>query len=193
MARALINPFIQKERLQQLREDFDYFKSLDWETLTKRPSPKSWSVIEVFEHMVISHKAYESKMDKCMTQLTEAKTENSEISARMMPSFLINRFPPKEGKVKFKMKTFKKFVPMFDQNAITEKLVSNTFINFEKSIVHLENAVKHYPAKDIKSISFNSAIGALVRFNIAEAAEFVLCHNERHILQAKNTFDKILK
>jgi len=190
MAKARIKSNEQLDRIQAMREKCDYFKNQDFSDLTKSTKAKSWSAIEAFEHMVIAHKAYEDKIDNCLKELQSSTVDINEITARSIPSYLIKRFPPKEGKIKFKMKTFKRFQPIFNIDDISQEQIELTFSNFEKSLEHLESAVKSYPSKKVESIRFNSAIGATVKFNIAEACEFVICHNERHLLQAENALGK---
>jgi hypothetical protein len=191
MARAKIIPQNQLERINRIRIEVVFFKEQDKNALTKRPRAKGWSIIEVFEHMVIASKAYEDKIDNCLLKLNASPNKTEEIKARAIPSFLIKRFPPKENKIRFKMKTFKKFQPMFSSTELSDEEIKSTFDNFILSLDHLEKAIKRYPTKSITDISFNSAIGATVRFNVAEACEFILCHNERHLLQASNTLRSI--
>ncbi len=192
MAKARINSKEQLERIQIMRAKSDFLKKQSFADLTKTPNPKSWSAIEAIEHMVIAHKAYEDKIDNCLKELGASNQDINEVTARSIPSYLIKRFPPKEGKIKFKMKTFKRFYPIFNIKNIGQDQIDLTLSNFEKSLDHLESAVKLYPSKNVESIKFNSAIGATVKFNVAEACEFVICHNERHLLQAENVLGKSL-
>lgn len=190
MGRYTIKPENQLQRLNEMQSEIGIYKKLSRAVLTKKPGEKAWSIIEVVEHMVRSHHDYIEKIDMALNQLDDTPLQDN-IKTRRMPSFLIKRFPPKDGKIQFKMKTMKRFQPVFEVNDMTQKEIENVFDSFDRSIVHLNNSVKNYRQKNVKSLIFNSAVGSWVKFNVAEACEFIICHNERHLQQIKNTLKKV--
>ena len=191
MGRVIIEVNNLKFRNKKLAEAIETFKLEDNSVLSKRPRPKSWCVLEVIEHMNIAHKVYEAKIDLALSNLSNSTNESSQIRAAAIPSFLIKRFPPKEGKIKMKMKTFDKFKPVFNPENISESEIKSIFDRFEAGINHINFALQKYPQKNVTEIKFPSAIGSLVKFNVAEACEFVICHNERHVQQIINTLKKV--
>lgn len=191
MARVEIRTENQVKRNHQLNEFVLSLKDYDLALLSKRPNTKSWSVLEVIEHMNIAHEAYREKIDTALKKLENSSHSQELIKASAIPSFLIKRFPPKKGKIKFKMKTFKRFQPVFDSEKITSAEAEEIFAKFQKSIEHIANTLALYPSKKVTDIKFPSAIGVTVKFNVAEACEFVICHNERHVQQIVNTLKKL--
>ena len=191
MANVLISVQDQLKRLNKLVEDIKEISGEELSILTARPDEKSWSVIEVVEHMTLGHKPYQSKIDNALSKISERQELQDQVKSRSIPSFLIKRFPPKEGRIRFKMKTMKPFKPVFDIAAVDSKKTSEIFENFNKSLLHLHDSVEQYRSKNVKEIRFNSAVGATVRFNVAEASEFIICHNERHMQQIKNILKKV--
>lgn len=191
MARVIINRNNQLKRNQELLTQVNSVKELDLTVLTKRPKAKSWCVLEVIEHMNIAHEAYANKIDTALSKLSESSTEKLTTKATRTPSYLIKNFPPKDGVIKMKMKTFSKFKPVFDPSIIDGEGAKKIFDKFEAGITHIENALTKYSSKNVEELKFASAIGPIVKFNVAEACEFVICHNERHVQQIINTLKKV--
>ncbi|MCB9225098.1 MAG: hypothetical protein R2780_01430 [Crocinitomicaceae bacterium] len=191
MSRVILRVQDQLQRINLLSEEIDKIKLIETSILRNRPDEKTWSVIEVVEHMVLAHKPYQSKLDDTLHQLPTATQPIDEIKSKAIPSFLIKRFPPVKGKIKFKMKTMKQFTPLLSVESLDEGEINQIFDQFQNSLVHLNKVIKAYRGKKVKNIRFNSAIGASVKFNVAEACEFIICHNERHLHQIKNILKKV--
>lgn len=175
-----IHPEQQIQRINALLTKLEEVRRLSTEELTKRPNEKAWSVIEVVKHMSIAHIAYRKKVKKALASPASTKEGIDGIRSRAIPGFLIKRFPPKDGKIRFKMKTMRAFQPLLNlQNVDTE----SEFIELKQCLEELKKWVNTYRTQPVSLRKFNSAIGAMVRFNIPEACEFILCHNERHFHQ----------
>jgi hypothetical protein len=181
--RTHIKPAFQIQRINELENRLNQLNALSLEQLTRRPNAKSWSAIEVMKHMVLGHNAYQSKIDAALALKPTTSEIPSEFRASAIPSFLIKRFPPKEGKIKFKMKTSKMFKPVMDVEQLSHSQIKTVLTELQDSLEELKTWVKAYRTMPVTNKKFNSAIGATVRFSIPEACEFILCHNERHFLQ----------
>ncbi|MEO9531620.1 MAG: hypothetical protein ABJG68_12645 [Crocinitomicaceae bacterium] len=177
----------QIQRINELINALGELKTIPEDNFIKAPTEKSWSGQEVIKHMSIAHKAYQSKIENAL-KIDDKVSEVGELECSIIPSFLIKRFPPIEGKVKFKMKTTKQFKPVAIDSS---ESVSDSIIELENCLLELKAWVIHFRTNKVSLLKFNSAVGALVRFNIPEACEFILCHNERHFLQLKNTLEKV--
>lgn len=192
MARVIINTSDLLERIEKMRTDMQKFQELDPELLKKRPAEKKWSVMEVIEHMNLGHKPYKEKIEDTFPKLPESTSMVDNVKAGGMASYLMKRFPPAaEGKIRFKMKTFGPFHPVLELDKLNGEKSSEIFKSFYDSLDHLKSAIERFQKKEVKAKKFNSAVGAWVRFNIAEAIQFVICHNERHMQQIRNTLVKL--
>ncbi|XOV67416.1 MAG: DinB family protein [Fluviicola sp.] len=179
---TIIKPIFQIQRINDLENQLDKLKQLPLEQLTKRPNPKSWSPIEVAKHMIIAQNVYREKIENALAKDGNVQVQ-SEFKASVIPSFLIKRFPPKEGEVKFKMKTMKQFKPVLNVSKLSEKEAQEILSDLSERLKELKQWVETYRTRPISTKKFNSAIGAVVRFSIPEACEFILGHNERHFFQ----------
>jgi hypothetical protein len=185
--RAQIKPTHQIQRINSLINQLKDLNELSTEAFTKRPHEKAWSGAEVLKHMIMAHEVYVKKVETALKKLKPVNDEVDVLSTRAIPSFLIKRFPPQDGKIRFKMKTTKTFKPVLDNSKLTDGDVKNLLSGMEKTLHQLESWVEQTRKKDVLPVRFNSAIGAVVKFNASEACEFILCHNERHFQQLRNT------
>lgn len=186
MARAQITPVTMLARIQKLEG-----RIIDWKKFSvsaiKIQNGKAWSGVEIILHMIIAQEAYSKKMDETLKQLPFSENKIESIRASAIPSFLIKRFPPKDGKVKFKMKTTKQFKPLLSPTEIEKTDVSELKTQLKNSLEQLKNWVTLSSTKNVFEQKFASAIGPIVQFNVLEACEFILCHNERHFHQLEKS------
>lgn len=174
----------QIERIEYLKFKLRELQELNAEILTRRPSSKKWSTIEVIGHMIEAHKVYELKINKALQWKESVVLIKNGFDCSGLISFLIKKFPPQpDGSVRMKMKTTKKFKPVFELNKLNDVDVKEILKEFSQSLVELENWILFYQNNPVSIKKFSSAIGPIVRLNIPEACEFILCHNERHFHQ----------
>lgn len=177
--RARIKPEQQIQRINTLIGELEGYRSLSMDELKRKPSSKSWSIIEVIKHMSIGQDAYREKINKALIS-SRSKEMVEDLRCSAIPSYLIKKFPPVEGKIKMKMKTAKKFEPINvgeNMDIVINELVQN--------LEELKSWINKYRTSEISMKKFNSAIGPVVRFNVPEACEFILCHDERHFYQMR--------
>ncbi|GAB5417823.1 MAG: hypothetical protein Crog4KO_24290 [Crocinitomicaceae bacterium] len=184
-----IKPTFQIQRINALENRLKSIQELNSEKLMHRPKEKSWSAIEVAKHMVIGHNAYTGKVKSALEWQSKTTEVPSEFQASSIPSFLIKRFPPQAGKIKFKMKTTKKFKPVLDLESIDASQLNAILEELDDVLKELKSWVEVYRGQPVSMKKFNSALGPIVRFNIPEACEFILCHNERHFLQMERAIE----
>ncbi len=189
--RVKIKPTHQIQRINLLQNQLNEIRVIDFKLLIKRSREKSWCAAEVVKHMLVAHSAYTTKIDQALLKLKTVDEQVEVLFASAVSSFLIKRFPPIEGKIRFKMKTSKQFKPMLEVKNLTQENVNDILDEMEKSLSQLMDWVGETRKKNVRAVRFNSAIGPLVRFNVSEASEFILCHNERHFQQVFNTLSAI--
>lgn len=193
MMSVYIKPEQQIQRINQLLGKLEAYKGHETDLLRQRPHEKAWSVFEVMKHMSVAHLVYRPKVEGKLELPAKQKAPVENLKSGAIVAFLLKRFPPAEGKIRFKMKTAKKFYPMLDNASIGDVEGQAVLSELEECLLELKSWVNHYRTKSVSLKKFNSAVGPVVRFNIPEACEFILCHNERHFQQAENTLKKVSK
>ncbi|TNE54036.1 MAG: hypothetical protein EP338_09095 [Bacteroidetes bacterium] len=186
----VLRPEQQIQRINRLLQQLEDTAARDAEVLKSRAKKDSWSPLEIMKHMSVAHQAYQEKIRTQLSMKTGLGALKSEFRAAGIPSFLIRRFPPIEGKIKLKMKTMKQFEPQLHLSEMNETELREVVQELKDCLEELKSWVHTYRTETISLSKFNSAIGAVVRFNIPEACEFILCHNERHFFQLDRAMNK---
>lgn len=173
----------QIQRINLLLEQLNKLKTVDAKTLLTKPNLKKWSVAETISHIIIANGVYKPKLENQLKIETKSYLIKDGIKAGWLSSFLIEKFKPKQGTIKMKMKTATMFQPQLKENQTLLELINE----LEKSLNDLKRWVDFYRTNSITLKKFNSALGPVVRFNIPEACEFLLAHTERHFFQIEKT------
>ena len=153
--------------------------NLDEPVLTKKPNPKKWSALEVVEHL---NKVYDVYLDNFTKAINDARDLSENESPNMRRTILgrlsisINR--PKGSKRRFKMKTFDFFRPAVPPDQTNE--VIDSFLNKKETFNDL---IKKARTKDLRNVKVPTALGEKVKFYVPECFEFLLAHEERHMIQ----------
>lgn len=166
----------QLQRIQQLRSTLETYRSLSVQELQWKKEGQGWNIAEVMKHMVISQALYIPKIEQALKAKERSEKPSSQYKAHAIAAYLIKRFPPSHGKIRMKMKTMKVFEP-HNVNLAT------AIDALEDSLVQLTAWIEYTQGHDFSRKRFSSAVGSLIRFNVPEACEFILCHNERHFQQ----------
>lgn len=189
MARVSISAENQIERLNRITTRLQEIESLSPKKLVKRPAENKWSIAEVIEHMYISYSLYTHKLNHALERSDEADETWSAVKASRWVSLLLKNFRPKNGVIKLKMKTQKIFEPKRLPSNQNEETLETVFKDMHTSIDHLKECANLARTKNCTHLKFSSAIGLIIRFNVPEAIEFILRHNERHLFQIERMMD----
>jgi hypothetical protein len=188
MPTLLITPENQIQRLNLLMKKIDQLRQLDSSTLTTPPNPKAWSVLEIIEHMNIAYMFYVEKVDAALAKSTDHTSGNKAFKARTWQKIIIVAQRPKDQKRKWKMKTLRKFEPIFSNN-MTQEQINDVFEKFNHLHGHLKQSILTSRQKEVSKTKISSAVGPIVTFYLPECFEFLLSHAERHIVQIEETLD----
>lgn len=183
MANLVITPENQIQRLNSILNSVEKMKSLDSAQLIFRSNSKSWSVIEIIEHLNIAYEIYVDKIDDTLKALPEKAGEHTPFTSNWWQSFIIKGVKPKDNKRKLKIKTLKKFKPLLELETLDKSAIKAIFDRFDDLQLHLKNAILESRSKDVRKIRINSGIGSIIKFYLPESFEFLISHMERHMVQ----------
>ncbi|NKI31348.1 DinB family protein [Croceivirga thetidis] len=182
MAKLLLTPENQIQRLNQLLNFVDDLKTIGVERLKNRPNEKSWNTIEVLEHLNIAYSLYADNIHSTLEKLKDDNNGPWEYKPGFWNRFVIEGQRPKGSKRPFKMKTLKKFEPLLP-NSLNEATIEEVFNRFKNAHNQLKSFIVESRTKRIEHKKITSAIGPIVKFHLPEAFEFLICHAERHKIQ----------
>ena len=190
MANLILTPENQIQRLNTIFNTIDGLQKLSFEVLITPPSEKSWSIVEVLEHLNIAYSFYEEKINTTLEKSMDSTSDSWRFKCRPWQRFIIEMQRPKGNTRKWKMKTLKRFEPVFAQSDISKEKVDVVFKRFQNSYGHMKQSILESRSKDMKKHSLSSALGSVVRFKLPEAFEFLLCHLERHMVQIEKIYSQ---
>ena len=170
---------LEDEILRQL----DFTRSLEEisdETLNLKIDAKSWSVLECFEHMNLAMIIYLNQFK----MINNFRPSDGLIHFGIKGKFFAEGIRPKNNQISYKMKTFKKLTP-------TSHLGGSVIKGFINNSTWVLDFIKANKSHDLNKIKVKTALGPLVKLNVAEALSFVIAHNERHIWQINNVLKAI--
>lgn len=149
--------------------------------LVQRPDADKWSFLECIAHLNLTYADYLPRLQAAIEQNTEVK--GSHFKQGFFGRMMINSMRPKKGKIKMKVKTFAKFQPT--QVKLVRKDVMDTFLTQHQRFIDMLEAAQPLHGGQIR---LDSAVGPLLRFRLGDCCAFLVGHNERHWLQAKNAY-----
>lgn len=160
--------------------------NLDEETLIKKENEKKWSALEVIEHL---NKVYDIYLDNFTREINEAR-ELKEMETSPMRRTVLGRLSiyvnrPKGKKRRFKMKTFDFFTPAIAPSQLND--IIDAFLQNKETFNEL---IKLARTKDLRRAKVPTALGEKVKFYIPECFEFLLAHEERHMVQIAKAVSK---
>jgi len=155
------------------------FSGLSENQINWKPSEEKWSVGECLDHLVVTHKLYNSKI-KELQPLFEDSDEgsfkfNHTLSGRMILKFV-------DPNSTTKAKTFKVFKPTMSQ------INTNIIRSFCEEVETMISFAEKLHGADLTKFKISSPVTKLLRMNVGDALLINLYHDKRHLYQA----DKII-
>lgn len=178
--------FNKQELIQELQQEANEIltfskglKDLSPPQLNFKPDAKSWSVLEIVEHLNIFGRHYLPLAEKGIKRSSGSKNGQASFSSGFWGQKLTATMKPKpNGEIPSPMGTLKKFDPaklsLPTQNTLDE------FINQQHTLIRLlESASK----QDLEGVRVTSTLGPIIRFKLGDTYRFMIAHIQRHILQ----------
>lgn len=118
----------QIQRTNHIIQTLENLQKLDFATLTKRPHPNQWSIIEVIGHMNSAYDLYESRLDQKLQELPASNETDGPFKVGRKTAFFIKSITPKGTKRPMKMKTMKIFEPVFVLEELNAEKIEGVLI-----------------------------------------------------------------
>ena len=186
----------QSEILEILIQRFNEMKSdvsktfyySDEESLSIKPSEKRWSALQCFEHMNLTNDYYLKQLSSSLEQ-DQTDFVDKAYQPSFLKNFMVEGMKPKNGNISNKIKTFKSVKPLAEREigAIVKSKV--VFADFFEDLDRLVLIAEEFKRIDGQRIKVNTLLGPILKMKGIDALRFLLAHNERHLLQAKNALE----
>lgn len=157
------------------------FGNLSFDQINWKPNPKSWSIGQCFEHLVITNRLYFPNIQKVL----DKKHRNNFFSKIPFSTYLIgvlmkNSMRPNQ---KRKMKTFRIFEPSVSD--IPETIIED-FAKNQQKLIEMVEAVKDL---NVRKIKIAEPLSPVLNLRLDDAFEILTLHEKRHFLQAEKVLD----
>ncbi|WP_373522739.1 DinB family protein [Aquiflexum sp.] len=162
---------------EQLEASTKIFQNLHEEALVFSDS-RTWSAAACIDHLNSYFNYYLPRIKKVMASQKPINDPTS-IKLSWIGVYFIKMMKPIENGKKFK--AMKKHYPNI-QSTDPHQIVANFIHNLEEMLLILSQANQI----DLNRGSFRSSISPLVNLRPCDTIEFLLVHNQRHLIQAKN-------
>lgn len=151
------------------------FSNLPDAQLNLKPAADRWSILECFEHLNLYSQYYLTALESAMSKATSPGVDEMKYSWIGKKS--IAMMHPSNAK---KQKTFKKMVP--SKSGLTRDVLA-TFLNDQQRILRM---IEKSRDLNVTRSQVPVEFFKLLTMNIAETLEFVIVHEQRHLIQAEN-------
>ncbi|MFN2458322.1 MAG: DinB family protein [Chitinophagaceae bacterium] len=158
----------------------EFFKGVEKGKLVYQDHKDKWSVVQILEHLNSYGRYYLPAIDKAIAQKTN---ENSAwFNPGRLGSYFTNSMKPTNVfEVKNKMKAMKNYCFPNNLNVDT---VLNEFLEQKNLLLRLLEVAKD---RDLNTIRISIAISKLIRLKLGDVFRFLVAHEQRHMIQARNT------
>lgn len=186
-----MNKFKSEDLINQLQADVkhiiaaaEHLQTADPVKLNYCPAEGSWSVAQVLEHLNAYNRYYLPAIEKSMIHISK------DTSAWFVPGFWGNYFtkmmmPKNVYEVKNKMKAMKSYTPTKGLNV---EAVFKEFFQHQNKLLQLLDVAKR---RNMNSIKIPITISKLIRFKLGDTFRFLIAHEQRHMIQARNAIKAV--
>lgn len=183
--------FKSEDLINQLQADVkqiiaaaNHLQTADPVKLNYCPEEGSWSVAQVLEHLNAYNRHYLPLIEKSMIHISK------DTSAWFIPGFWGNYFtktmmPTNVYEIKNKMKAPKNYTP--DKGANVEAVFKEFFQHQNKLLQLLDVARR----RNLGTIRIPITISKLVRLKLGDLFRFLVAHEQRHMIQARNAIKAV--
>jgi hypothetical protein len=186
-----MNKFKSEELINHLQADVkqiiaaaEHLQTADPVKLNYCPAEGSWSVAQVLEHLNAYNRYYLPAIEKSMIHISK------DTSAWFVPGFWGNYFtkmmmPKNVYEVKNKMKAMKSYSP---GKGLNVEAVFKEFFQHQNKLLQLLDVARR---RNMNSIKIPISISKLIRFKLGDTFRFLIAHEQRHMIQARNAIKAV--
>jgi hypothetical protein len=152
------------------------FNRLSESQINWKPSEEKWSIGECIEHLVVTHKLYNSKIRKLQPLFEDSGEGSFKFKHTFSGRMILKYIDPNSTT---RTKTFKIFKPS------TRQINTNIIRSFCEEVETMISFTGKLHGVDLKKLKISSPLTKLLKMNVGDALLINLYHDRRHLNQAK--------
>lgn len=166
---------LESEVERHLQEAIKNFQNMTTDELLRPASNGGWSIAQCLEHLNRYGNYYLPQIKKGLDEYKGGSSET--FSSTWLGSYFTKMMDPRTGKGR--MKTFKDYAPSQELDA--HAVVAEFLDQQERLLLYLKKS----KCADLNAIRIPISIMKWVRLRLGDVFQFIIAHNERHMVQAK--------
>lgn len=157
--------------------------NLDGRALNRRPSPDSWSVAQILEHLITINQSYFPLLDQIVLGEYRLPLHGRlPFLRRYFGRFVLKGVQPDRRR---RMKTFPIWEP--GQSDLPTDMTDRFLKHQAKLKSRIEDAL---PLLE-QNVILNSPASRMIVYSLEDAFEIIVTHEERHLEQAREVLDRL--
>lgn len=181
-AEDLINEL--KGDVHKIIASAEQMRSSDTGKLVYQYDKNSWSVVQVIEHLNAYDRFYLPQIDKALSERND--TRNAWFNSGFWGDYFTKMMKPTNVfEVKNKMKAMKNYT---FPNSLNVNTVFDEFMQHQQRLLKLLDASKE---RDLNLLKVPITINKMVKLKLGDTFRFIIAHEQRHMVQARNTMRKV--
>lgn len=158
----------------------EFFRNIDKPKLVYCVDKKSWSIVQILEHLNAYGRYYLPLIEREMA--FRSKGVPTWFNAGFLGNYFVNSMKPKNVfEVKNKMKAMKDYS---FPNSLNVDTVLKEFTDQQQKLAGLLEMARD---RDLNAIRIPISLTKMVKFKLGDVFRFLVAHEQRHMIQARNT------
>jgi len=146
-----------------------------------KPSKEKWSIGECINHLVITHKLYNSKIKELQPSFEDISNRSFKFKHTLNGRMILKYVDPNSTT---RTKTFKVFKP-------TMRQINTSIVRFfSEEVESMISFVENLHGVDLTKLKISSPVTKLLRMNVGDALLINLYHDQRHLNQAEKIINE---
>ena len=153
--------------------------------LVWKSAPEKWSILQCLEHLNLTNRHYIPEMKMAIQKaIATGQSPAEDFKRGFIGRKMTTGIKPKiDGTIPNRTRTFKNYNPNNLPPSESTQAVFDEFLqHHEDFLMIIEDSKK----VNMNKVKVKSLLGSILKFKLGDAIEFVIAHEQRHILQAKN-------
>jgi uncharacterized damage-inducible protein DinB len=155
------------------------FLDLDEALLNDKSNQASWSILECFEHLNRYNRFYNERFEQAIAKSSQNNNEDEAKSNWLGRKFIAMMHPDNKKKIK----TVKSMNPMLGLQSKLSRSTVHEFLRHQHALLRILDSAKRI---DLNQSTIPVEFFKLIRMRLGDALQFVVVHEQRHLIQARN-------
>jgi uncharacterized damage-inducible protein DinB len=173
-----------KEDVQNLLAAAEHIKNSDKNKLVYQKDKSKWSIVQILEHLNAYGRHYLPQIERSLKESASAR--DAWFNSGFWGNYFTNSMKPTNVyEVKNKMKAMKAYT---FSNSLNVDQVLNEFISQKHKMLELLDQAKN---SNLNTIHIPITLTKMIKLKLGDTFRFLIAHEQRHMIQARNTLKEI--